>query len=140
MSTATSTTTSSTESSAECELIKWTGRLLDAIADGEWSAYAGSCDPTLSCFEPEARGHLVQGMPFHRFYFDLASSTPGNMTIASPHVRFLGTDVAVVSYVRLVQQLDSDDQPQTQSFEETRIWHRQNESWRLVHFHRSANA
>ena len=29
------------------------------------------CDPTLSAFEPEARGSLLEGMEFHHFYFGL---------------------------------------------------------------------
>ena len=126
--------------SAETELIDLTRQLLDAIAAGDWSTYAELCDPDLSCFEPEARGHLVQGMLFHRFYFDLGGNNPGQTTIASPHVRLLGTDVAIVSYVRLVQQVDSTKQPQTCRFEETRVWHRQDGHWRHVHFHRSANS
>ncbi len=28
------------------------------------------CDPGLTCFEPEALGNLVEGMDFHRFYFE----------------------------------------------------------------------
>ena len=24
------------------------------------------CDESLTCFEPEAEGHLVQGLPFHK--------------------------------------------------------------------------
>ena len=46
-------------------------RLLVAIADGDWNTYAELCDPTLTAFEPEARGHLVEGMEFHHFYFGL---------------------------------------------------------------------
>ena len=32
--------------------------------------FSRMCDPALTCFEPEARGHLVEGMEFHKFYFD----------------------------------------------------------------------
>ena len=28
------------------------------------------CDPHLTAFEPEALGNLVEGMEFHKFYFD----------------------------------------------------------------------
>lgn len=28
------------------------------------------CDPHLTAFEPEAMGNLVEGMDFHKFYFD----------------------------------------------------------------------
>lgn len=27
-------------------------------------------DPQLTCFEPEAYGNLIEGMDFHKFYFD----------------------------------------------------------------------
>ena len=27
-------------------------------------------DPQLTCFEPEARGYMIEGMDFHKFYFD----------------------------------------------------------------------
>lgn len=33
------------------------------------------CDPGLTSFEPEALGNLVEGMDFHRFYFDNCEST-----------------------------------------------------------------
>lgn len=28
------------------------------------------CDPGLTSFEPEALGNLVEGMDFHKFYFE----------------------------------------------------------------------
>lgn len=31
------------------------------------------CDPGLTAFEPEALGNLVEGMDFHRFYFENGS-------------------------------------------------------------------
>lgn len=126
---------------AVSELLELTQQLLDCIATADWETYERLCDPTLSAFEPEARGHLIDGMDFHRFYFDLESNeTPKNTTISSPHVRLLGDDAAVVSCVRLIQHLDRDGHPQTSRFEETRVWERQAGGWRHVHFHRSANA
>jgi calcium/calmodulin-dependent protein kinase (CaM kinase) II len=122
------------------ELIDLTQQLLDSIATGDWQTYDDLCDASLTAFEPEARGHLVAGMDFHRFYFDLhAPSAPTNTTISSPHVRLMGDDAAVVSYVRLIQRLDEQGHAQTIRFEETRIWHRMGGRWQHVHFHRSAN-
>ena len=64
-------------------------------------------------------------MDFHRFYFDLGSGGgPHTTTMASPHVRMLGPDAAVVSCVRLVQRLDPSGNPVVVSAEETRVWHR----------------
>jgi ketosteroid isomerase-like protein len=119
------------------ELLKLNQRLLDSIARADWATYQALCDPTLTCFEPEALGQLAQGMEFHRFYFQLpAAAAPCNTTMASPHVRLMG-DVAVVSYVRLNQRVLPDGTPVTRVVEETRVWQKQNGAWKHVHFHRS---
>jgi calcium/calmodulin-dependent protein kinase (CaM kinase) II len=125
----------------ERELIELTQHLLDSIATGDWEAYLRLCDPTLTAFEPEARGHLVSGMAFHKFYFELDNERPPpvHTTMSAPHVRMLGQDAAVVSYIRLIQHLDRDGQSRTARFEETRVWQRQDGQWQNVHFHRSDN-
>jgi calcium/calmodulin-dependent protein kinase (CaM kinase) II len=123
------------------EIVALNQRLLEAIAAADWKTYEELCDPELTCFEPEARGHLVQGLAFHRFYFDLgASSAARNTSVASPVVKFCGDDVAVVAYIRLTQKVSDEGQPATTATEETRIWQRQGNRWRHVHFHRSAPA
>jgi calcium/calmodulin-dependent protein kinase (CaM kinase) II len=128
------------EDSTIDELLQLNQRLLDCIMAADWETYAALCDPTLSAFEPESRGQLVEGLDFHAFYFDRGgASGPHNTTMASPHVRLLGNDAAVVCYVRLVQRLDADGQPVTTRCEETRVWERQDGQWRHVHFHRSMN-
>jgi len=122
------------------ELLELNQQLLDSIAAGDWSTYTALCDPTLSAFEPEARGHLVEGMEFHQFYFELGEySAPVTTTMSSPHVRLLG-DSAIVCYVRLVQRAGEDGTTSTEKFEETRVWQREADRWVHVHFHRSANA
>jgi len=123
------------------ELLELNERLLHAIAAGDWKTYEELCHPDLTCFEPEARGHLVQGIAFHRFYFDLSgASGPRNTTMVSPMVKFCGNDVAIVAYLRLTQKLGPDAAPVTTAMEETRVWHRDGQRWRHVHFHRSTPA
>jgi calcium/calmodulin-dependent protein kinase (CaM kinase) II len=112
-------------------------RLLRSIDAGDWKTYTDLCDENLTCFEPEARGNLVSGLPFHKFYFDLpGSGTPRLSSIASPNVRVIG-DVAIVCYIRLVQKLDGQGSPVSQSVEETRIWQKRGNGWKHIHFHRS---
>lgn len=119
------------------ELLALNKRLLDSIARADWATYETLCDPSISCFEPEAAGNLVEGMDFHRYYFKLgAARDPWNTEMARPHVRIMG-DVAVISYVRLNQRTSSDGQPTTRAVEETRVWQKQNGVWKHVHFHRS---
>ncbi len=93
------------------ELLRLNQRLLDAIAAADWAVYQELCDPTLTAFEPEAVGHLVEGLEFHRFYFSLGGTKGGhNTTMSLPHVRVLG-DVAVIAYVRLNQRTAPDGTP-----------------------------
>ena len=119
------------------ELLNLNRRMLESIAGGDWAVYAELCDPSITCFEPETGGQWVEGMDFHRFYFNLGKpSGPVNVTMSAPQVRIMG-DVAVISYVRLVQKLDGGGSPVTARSQETRIWQRQGGRWRHVHFHRT---
>jgi len=121
---------------AEKELLQLNRQLLDSIAKADWPAYVKLCDPTLTCFEPEALGHLVEGMAFHEFYFKLgAARDPFNTELASPHIRIVG-DVAVVCYVRLNQRM-TDGAPTVRAVEETRVWQKKAGQWKHIHFHRS---
>src|SRR5262249_1006111 len=124
--------------SVATELLQLNQRLLDAIAAADWDTYCELCDPSLTCFEPEACGQLVLGLDFHYFYFKLgAAGEPRNTTMCSPHVRIVG-DTAIICYVRLNQRVQPDAVPVTRAFEETRVWQRLDGAWRHVHFHRSA--
>lgn len=126
---------------ARTELLALNQKLLNAIVGGDWNAYAALCDESLTCFEPEARGNVVEGMPFHKFYFDLPSgpkpAVATNVTMASPHVRLLGSEAAVLSYLRLNQKLNAAGEPVTAAVEETRVWQKIGGVWKHVHFHRS---
>ena len=119
------------------ELLQLNQRLLESIAAADWATYAALCHPDLTCFEPETGGHLVEGLPFHKFYFDLGGVRGRHQTtMTTPNVRVVG-DVAVLAYVRLVQKVGSDGTPTTAASAETRIWQRRDGRWRHVHFHRS---
>ena len=111
-------------------------QLLDAIDNGDLETYRELCDPSLTAFEPEALGNLVEGLDFHETYFGSPASGKRKSSVRAPHIRLLG-DTAVVAYVRLVQSTTSDGQHSTTAFEETRIWHKTGDSWKNVHFHRS---
>ena len=122
---------------ARDELLGLTQRLLDAIAAGDWAKYTELCADDLTAFEPEACGQLIEGLPFHQFYFNLPNrGRRTQATMAAPRVRVMG-DVAVVTYVRVNQSAGPDAVPQSTAFDETRVWQLQAGRWRHVHFHRS---
>ncbi|XP_051496604.1 calcium/calmodulin-dependent protein kinase type II subunit beta isoform X2 [Apus apus] len=122
------------------EIIKITEQLIEAVNNGDFEAYAKICDPGLTSFEPEALGNLVEGMDFHRFYFEnllSKNNKPIHTTILNPHVHVIGEEAACIAYIRLTQYLDAQGRPRTSQSEETRVWHRRDGKWQNVHFHGS---
>ena len=102
----------------ENEVLAATRSLLESIVAQDWETYTSLVDASISCFEPEAFGNLVEGLEFHKFYFNNENKNNdrtsnysskrkrvNNTTMVRPHVRILaGGNAAVVSYVRLTQQ------------------------------------
>ncbi|KAG8135098.1 hypothetical protein E2320_008146 [Naja naja] len=114
------------------EIIKITELLIEAINNGDFEAYTKICDPGLTSFEPEALGNLVEGMDFHKFYFEnllSKNSKPIHTTILNPHVHVIGDDAACIAYIRLTQYIDGQGRPRTMQSEETRVWHRRDGKW-----------
>ncbi|CAF3336413.1 unnamed protein product [Rotaria socialis] len=132
------------------EITKVTEQLIQAIANSDYDMYKSLCDSKITCFEPETIGNLVEGLDFHKFYFDTgrfarsdtvlsakASKPTINCTMLTPVVHILGDEAACIAYVLLLQFLDRNGQPQSVRTEETRIWHKKDSRWQCVHFHRS---
>ncbi|XP_077594347.1 calcium/calmodulin-dependent protein kinase type II subunit gamma isoform X12 [Stigmatopora nigra] len=120
------------------EIIKITEQLIEAINNGVFEDYTRICDPGLTSFEPEALGNLVEGMDFHKFYFENLLSKndkPVHTTLLNPHVHLIGEDAACIAYIRLTQFVDSGGRPRSSQSEETRVWHRRDGKWLNVHFH-----
>ncbi|XP_058477421.1 calcium/calmodulin-dependent protein kinase type II subunit gamma isoform X7 [Solea solea] len=120
------------------EIIKITEQLIEAINNGDFDAYTRICDPGLTSFEPEALGNLVEGMDFHKFYFEnllSKNNKPVHTTLLNPHVHLIGEDAACIAYIRLTQFVDTTGHPRSSQSEETRVWHRRDGKWLNVHFH-----
>lgn len=124
------------------DIIRLTHELLVAVFRGDWETYIRLCAEDITAFEPEAKGHLVQGLAFHQNYFPDKPSPPKRpgeeptITISSPNVRIMG-DAALIAYIRLVQTKDAAGNHITKATEETRVWQKQAGAWKHVHFHRS---
>ncbi|XP_016412361.1 calcium/calmodulin-dependent protein kinase type II subunit gamma-like isoform X16 [Sinocyclocheilus rhinocerous] len=126
------------QQSRKQEIIKITEQLIEAINNGDFEAYTRICDPGLTSFEPEALGNLVEGMDFHKFYFEnllSKNSKPVHTTILNPHVHLIGEDAACIAYIRLTQYMDSQGRARSSQSEETRVWHRRDAKWLNIHFH-----
>ncbi|CAB4057457.1 CAMK2 [Lepeophtheirus salmonis] len=102
------------------EIIRCTELLLEAIGSGDFESFTRLCDSSLTSFDPEALGNLVEGLEYHKFYFD-------------------NKDSAAIAYIRLTQCVDKLGKLHTNQCEETRIWYRRETRWLNVHVHRSIN-
>ena len=90
------------------------------------------------------QGGLVEGLEFHKFYFDQATvhnsisssdssrpSASAQLIASKPTVRSMGKS-AVINFTRTI--------PSGEQFEETRVWQLFSGEWRMVHFHRGPAA
>ena len=122
------------------ELLALNQKLLESVVAGDWATYAQLCSDDVSCFEAETNGLLAEGLAFHRYYFELpndgSGGDPVQVTMARPHLRWLGDDAVVLSYTRLTQKMNGGA-PITASCCETRVWQRLDGQWQQVHVHRS---
>ncbi len=125
----------------DLEILAINQAMLESVAKGDWATYAQVCSDDVSCFEAENEGHLVEGLPFHHFYFDLdadnsATRSPITVTMARPHLRWLNDNAVVISYTRLTQKINNRT-PTTATCSETRVRQRLEHKWQQVHVHRS---
>lgn len=150
---------------AKEEVLQATRDLLAAIVYSDFTAYEELSDESLTCFEPETQGHLVEGslsaqrccisaervatsiavssgIAFHKYFFDI-----GRKAATSSHQPPPKQSTIVAPHVRMlgkdaavvcyVRIIQSGEK--ITSCQETRVWQRgPDRRWRNVHFHRSS--
>ena len=122
--------------SEERKLLDTLYLLLHAMRAGDEEFYRKHVSEDLSCFEPESQGYLVDGLPFHEFFITNFKVTgPYHLELIRPTVRVFG-DTGYTAYTLIVLQ-KPDGNPVISRVNETRVWHKEDGLWRMVHFHRS---
>jgi hypothetical protein len=120
-------------------VLNLTQKLLDAIANKDWEIYTELTDEKLTCVEPETGNSVCEGLEFHKTYFDAPrdENLVVKENILQPITKLLG-DVSLITYKR-VRQVTNLQNKKVENFysTETRVWRRVNESWKMVHFHKS---
>ena len=69
-----------TLSTDEQAVLTATKDLLVAIDSGDYATYEKLCSLSMTSFEGETKGHLAEGLAFHKYYFDMAVTTSIRMT------------------------------------------------------------
>lgn len=126
----------------EEEILAVLDRSLQAIWDGDPIAYEAICAPDLSFFEWYITTQRIDGLAFHlREILVHAQALGGGQgartehEILQPRVQHYG-DTAIVTYTLLVRSVKGEQVSRTQQ-NETRVFHRFEDGWKLVHCHKS---
>lgn len=128
---------------SQAELLDITRRMLQSIHSGDADTYRGLCAPELSCFETDVAPYRIDGIDFHvSLIREMHDRTVYDKLVRfdmlTPLVQLYG-DTAIVSYTRLMTYR-TETSPIFRSFNETRVFARDTEGWKMVHFHRSEGA
>ena len=109
--------------------------LLKIIKSGDVEGYKKMVDKNLTCIEPETGGNLVRGLPFHIFLLEKTIRNDFHFEIVNPVIKIVG-DMCYISYT-LSNIIMDDTKPKFSQFQETRIFEKMENEWKMIHFHRS---
>lgn len=56
--------------SIESTILALSKKLLNSIDENDYQTYSSLCAPNLTAYEPETKGVLVEGLEFHKFFFE----------------------------------------------------------------------
>jgi ketosteroid isomerase-like protein len=117
-------------------------RNLQAIWDGDAAAFAALCAPDVSFFEWYISTQRIDGVDFHlreiRVHAQALGGGADSHTeheILQPRVQVYD-DTAIITYTLLVRSVQGAAVTRTQQ-NETRVYHRFDDGWKLVHCHKS---
>lgn len=123
------------------ELLEITWHMLDAIHTGDAATYARFSTADLSCFE-DVCAYRIDGLEFHltliRQMAQNPAMKPTRFDMLTPRVQVYG-ETGIVTYTRLMTY-DDGGKPRWTTFNETRVFVKQEGQWKMAHFHRSPTA
>lgn len=129
----------------EQEILDVLNRNLQAIWDGDVDAYVATCAEDVSFFEWYVTTQRIDGLDFHLRELRVHPQALGGghaddsahteHEILQPRIQVYG-DTAIVTYTLLVRAIRGASVVRTQQ-NETRVFHRFADGWKLIHCHKS---
>ena len=120
------------------ELLQISWRMLHAIHTGDTQTYAELSTPDLSCYE-DVCSYRIDGLEFHLALIQQMSANadmkPARFDMLTPRVQVYG-ETGIVTYTRLMTYNEAG-RPRWTTCNETRVFVRQDNAWKMAHFHRS---
>lgn len=122
-------------SKEEQKIYDLTIELLHAIRKGDVNKYKSLSSVKLTAIEPESNGNIVEGLDFHEFFLKNSTPIDYHLELVNPVIK-VNNDSAYIAYTLINTALVGGDF-ELQSFNETRIYFKEENNWKMVHFHRS---
>lgn len=126
----------------EAELLEVLQKILTAAPAGDVETYRKYTADDLSCFEWYVHPYRIDGSAFHLNLIEengkAKNKAKRRFDVLTPRFQIYG-DTAVVTYNLLVTT-SVDGENSFHSFNETRVFVRSSEGWKMVHFHKSPAA
>ena len=119
----------------EQEIYDFTIELLKAIKDGDIEKYKQFSSESLTAIEPETSGLIVSGLDFHLFFLRNNQKREYHIELINPTIRVFN-DTAFIAYT-LIENKVIEGKFNLKNVFETRIYHKENGTWKMVHFHRN---
>lgn len=122
-------------SKEEQEIYDLTINLLTAIRKGDIETYKLYSSEHLTAIEPETSSLVVEGLDFHVFFLSHTQPKEFHIELVNPVIKVY-SDTAYIAYT-LIENKFFEGKFNLKNIFETRIYHKEQENWKMVHFHRN---
>ncbi|HEY3331432.1 MAG TPA: nuclear transport factor 2 family protein [Capsulimonadaceae bacterium] len=120
----------------ERKLIDATLAILEAMYSKDAARYASLVVDDVTSIEPYIAPYRIEGLGFHlSLITDGGNAFPARLDLLTPRVQLYGT-TGVVSYT-LLKTFSTNDHSEFATINETRVFAKIGDSWKMVHLHKS---
>ncbi|XP_065888605.1 calcium/calmodulin-dependent protein kinase type II delta chain-like isoform X2 [Dysidea avara] len=116
-------------------IIELTKTLSKAMAQHDLATFQELCDINITCFDHKVGPVLLQGQDYHTYQFNSTMKRSDNILVVNPNVQMLGSEVACISYNRILQSVVTSASYCVESHCDTMVWKQTRNGWKCVHYH-----
>ncbi len=128
---------STTEDEAAVEVLEITRQMLDAMYSADPKVHRKHSAEDMSSYEWYIAPQRIDGLDFHlALITGGGNGTSSRLDMLTPRVQVY-ENTAIVNYTLLKTTLDKDAPPQFSTMNETRVFVKLDEVWKMVHLHKS---